>query len=300
MKEWISKHKRKLFISFFVFLFIIPLAINTFFKIKAPCAFFVAEWSAGDALSFYGTMLASVATIIGVYMSIRYAQKSYRDDIRNQVLPFFAVTQLRGKSHYDPFLDGWNVTENPEHENQSDISSAQYEESKLSKIYFCLEESGIKNYTDELLQKMGDIESHINGNDAVSLSVVGLQDLYPNEYEYDPFNPSQVDFLVSSEIQAGRLSIHYGNEFLSYKSIGVDKLKSVDIRLLELIELVEQGYSSSNFSIQSAIQKYNYLKNIALTMKNSQLDIPLREMSYQDNSLMDVDKLSTTPKLVLK
>ena len=138
MKEWISKHKRKLFISFFVFLFIIPLAINTFFKIKAPCAFFVAEWSAGDALSFYGTMLASVATIIGVYMSIRYAQKSYRDDIRNQVLPFFAVTQLRGKSHYDPFLDGWNVTENPEHENQSDISSAQYEESKLSKIYFCL------------------------------------------------------------------------------------------------------------------------------------------------------------------
>lgn len=161
MKEWISKHKRKWFISFFVFLFIIPLAINTFFKIKAPCAFFVAEWSAGDALSFYGTMLASVATIIGVYMSIRYAQKSYRDDIRNQVLPFFAVTQLRGKSHYDPFLDGWNVTENPEHENQSDISSAQYEESKLSNIYFCLEESGIKNYTDlpsrytELLEKGG-------------------------------------------------------------------------------------------------------------------------------------------------
>lgn len=163
-----------------------------------------------------------------------------------------------------------------------------------------LKKLGIKNYTDELLQKMGDIESHINGNDAVSLSVVGLQDLYPNEYEYDPFNPSQVDFLVSSEIQAGRLSIHYGNEFLSYKSIGVDKLKSVDIRLLELIELVEQGYSSSNFSIQSAIQKYNYLKNIALTMKHSQLDIPLREMSYQDNSLMDVDKLSSNPKLILK
>ena len=45
---------------------------------------------------------------------------------------------------------------------------------------------------------------------------------------------------------------------------------------------------------------YNYLKNIALTMKHSQLDIPLREMSYQDNSSMDVDKLSSTPKLILK
>lgn len=34
-------------------------------------------------------------------------------------------------------------------------------------------------------------------------------------------------------------------------------------------------------------------------MKNTQLDVPLREMSYQDDSMMDVDKLSTTPKLVL-
>ena len=163
-----------------------------------------------------------------------------------------------------------------------------------------LKKLGIKNYSDEFLQKMDDIESHINGNDAVSLAVVGLQDLYPNEDEYNPFSPSQVDFLVSSEIQTGRSSIHYSNEFLSYKSIGTDKLRSVDIRLLKLIEMIEKGYSSNNFTIQSVIEKYNYLKNIALTMKHSQLDIPLREMSYQDNSSMDVDKLSSTPRLVLK
>lgn len=163
-----------------------------------------------------------------------------------------------------------------------------------------LKKLGIKNYSDEFLQKMDDIESHINGNDAVSLAVVRLQDLYPNEDEYNPFSPSQVDFLVSSEIQTGRSSIHYGNEFLSYKSIGTDKLRSVDIRLLKLIEMIEKGYSSNNFTIQSVIEKYNYLKNIALTMKHSQLDIPLREMSYQDNSSMDVDKLSSTPRLVLK
>lgn len=163
-----------------------------------------------------------------------------------------------------------------------------------------LKKLGIKNYTEEFLQKMDDIESHINGNGAVSLSVVGLQDLYPNEDEYNPFSPSQVDFLVSSEIQTGRTSIHYGNEFLSYKSIGIDKLRSVDIRLLKLIELIEKRASSNNYSIQSVIEKYNYLKNIALTIKHSQLDIPLREMSYQDNSSMDVDKLFSTPKLVLK
>ena len=163
-----------------------------------------------------------------------------------------------------------------------------------------LKKLGIKNYTDEFLKKMDDIESHINGSNAISLSVVGLQDLYPNEDEYDPFVPNQVDFLVSSEIKTGRSSINYGNEFLSYNSIGVDKLRSVDIRLLKLIELVEKGYASNNYSIESVIRKYNYLKNIALTMKHFQLDIPLREMSYQDNSSMDLDKLSSLPKLMLK
>ena len=161
MKEWISKHKPKLLISFVVFIFIIPLAINTFFKIKAPCAFFAAEWDAGDVLSFYATMLASIATIIGVYMSIQYAQQSYRDDVRNQVLPFFAVTQLKGKSQYNAFLAGFNEVEDSGKNEQSDTTTALYEEFKLSKIYFCLEESGIKNYTElpskytDLLEKGG-------------------------------------------------------------------------------------------------------------------------------------------------
>ena len=160
--------------------------------------------------------------------------------------------------------------------------------------------AGIKCYSEDFFQKMDDIESHINGIDAVSLSVVGLQDLYDGEEEYDPFLPSRVDFLVSSEIKAGRSTIHYGNEFLSQESISIDKLRSIDIRLLKLVEMIENGYSSGNFTIQSAIEKYNYLREIALTMKYSQLDIPLREMSYHQHSSMDISKLSSSPKLVLK
>lgn len=163
-----------------------------------------------------------------------------------------------------------------------------------------LKKLGIKNYTDEFLQKMDDIESHINGKDAVSLAITGLQDLHPNEVEFNPFIPSRVDFLVSSDIQAGRCSKHYGNEFLSYKSINTDKLRSVDVRLLKLIELIEQGRSSRDFSIQSVIEKYNYLREIALAIKASSLDIPLREMSKQNIFSIDVDKLSSAPKLVLK
>lgn len=156
----------------------------------------------------------------------------------------------------------------------------------------------IKNYNDEFLQKMNDIESHVNGNDAVSLAVTGLQDLYPNEFEYNPINPYKVDFLVSSDIIAGRSSINYGNEFLSYKSIEPNQFKSIDIRLLKLIELIEQ--SRQYDTIENIIKKYNWLKIIALTMKEYNLDIPLREMSHENHFDVDIDKLSSSPKLILK
>lgn len=161
MRNYISKYKRQIVIFLLVCVVLIPLTINVVYKLQAPYAYLATEWDAGDALSFYGTLLASVATIIGVYMSIRYAQKSYRDDIRNQVLPFFAVTQLRGRSNYNAFLDGFDDTETTAGNESSNTNPPLYEESKLSKIYFCLETSEIKNYIDlpprygELLEKSG-------------------------------------------------------------------------------------------------------------------------------------------------
>lgn len=165
-----------------------------------------------------------------------------------------------------------------------------------------LNKLGIKNFPQEFLEKMDDIESHVNGKNGISLSIVGLQDIYPNEDVYDPYKPTQVDFLVSSDIQAFRSSIHYGNEYLSYNSISRDKLRAIDIRLLKLIELLENknGNSLNEHSIQNIIQKYNSLKDIALTMKQYGLDIPFREMSYKDNFSMDIDKLSDTAVLKLK
>lgn len=158
---------------------------------------------------------------------------------------------------------------------------------------------GIRDYSDKFLEITSDIESHANGIDSVSLAVVGLTDLYRDELEYNPFFPKEVDFLVTSDLKVGRYSINFGNEYLSHKSIEIENLRSVDIRLLQLIDLLSKK-ESDIVTIEEVIEKYNCLKNIALAMKGVQLDIPLREMSYQDNSVMDVDKLSTTPKLVLK
>lgn len=155
---------------------------------------------------------------------------------------------------------------------------------------------GIKEYTPELLEIMKDTESHINGIDAISLAVVGLDDLYPNEDEFNPYSPETVDFLIDSQVQASRSAIHYGNEYLAKESIALDNIKSADIRLLEYINKIS---TSHLYSIENLLKKYNCIKDIAIAIKKSQKDISLREMS-NSNITMDIDKLSSLPTLSLK
>lgn len=149
----------------------------------------------------------------------------------------------------------------------------------------------IKNYSDEILKIMDDTSSHINGKNGISLSVVGLTDLYRDELEYDPFDSDKIDLLITNEIKASRNSTHYGNEFISHNDIAPNMIKSIDIRLLKYIE------NSKNIS--DIIKKYNCLKEIALSLKKSELNIPIREMSL-DNMSLDINKLVNEPTLKLK
>lgn len=90
-------------VAFFgVLLFaIIPLFINIAFKIDSGITFLQAEWHAEDALNFYGVILAAGLGIAGVFVSIQCAQKSYRQDEKNRVKPYLALTYLREKSNVD-------------------------------------------------------------------------------------------------------------------------------------------------------------------------------------------------------
>lgn len=151
---------------------------------------------------------------------------------------------------------------------------------------------GLTNYSDEDLKIMNDITSHVNGNDSISLSVVGLKDLYPGEDEFNPYSPNYVDLIISNDIEAKRDSTRYGNEFLVKDKICTEKIKSIDIRLLNLME-------EKNYNIKEIIKKYNYLKDIALIIKVLNLDILLREMS-NNNLKLNIDNVSKTPKILLK
>ena len=47
--------------------------------------------------------------------------------------------------------------------------------------------------------------------------------------------------------------------------------------------------------ILSVLQKYNYLRKIAIEMQKQSINIPLREMSEKGIFELDIDKLSTQP-----
>lgn len=152
---------------------------------------------------------------------------------------------------------------------------------------------GLKKYPESYLEVADDITSHVNGKIAVSLAVMGLDDLYPDENEYFPDKPHMVDFRVDSNIKTGRSSIHYGNEYLSYQSISPDKIRSIDIRLLQLIK----GNKSIE-QIEFIIGKYNNLIKVTDAMLKANLGIPLREKTIDCS--IDYEGFSRTPQIALK
>lgn len=157
---------------------------------------------------------------------------------------------------------------------------------------------GIRNDSPEFIRRMDDIDSHINGADGISLAVVGLPDIYPDEHEYNPYEPTRVDFLVSSDVRARRVSTHYGNEFIHTGSINLADIESVDIRILELIRKSQEIGIGIPHSLLKEI--YNYLIEISIALTNNGYNIPLREMSEYEGYKLNLVKASKTEKIKIK
>ena len=154
---------------------------------------------------------------------------------------------------------------------------------------------GLRNDSNEILEKFNDTESHINGNDGISLSVVGLTDLYKDEEEYNPFNPMFVDFLIPDSVKAHRYSSHYGNEFITYNNIKPEDILSLDFRILEYISLKEKNRISND----KLVDMYNNLLRCAKNIKKKELEITLREMSSHNSFSIDIDRLAQADGLSL-
>lgn len=148
MKSFLSKYKWKLLLAFAIFIVAIPFGINSLFKLTSPLNIFIAEWGAGDALAFYGVMLASATTIIGVYISIEYAQRNYRIDEANRVKPYLALTHYKSHSKTNLF-SGFAPSQTGKSIGEQDQGTSAYEEYRLEKVYIIINQATIE-YRDRL------------------------------------------------------------------------------------------------------------------------------------------------------
>ncbi len=120
----------------------IPILINESYK--ANCGY-VTMWSAADMLAFYGTILAAILAGIGVYISIWYSNKNYREDVRVSALPFIALTVLERKATVNASkLFREQVAKKSAPENTESKPAVEYKEWKSEQIYFVIYSDGIK------------------------------------------------------------------------------------------------------------------------------------------------------------
>lgn len=142
------------------FVVIVPILINEAYK-RGPG--YVTMWGAKEVLSYYGSILASVGAVLGVYFSIRAAHKNYQEDVRARVLPFIAVTHFERKANVDYVaLLGEPVLGKTETRDQNS-KAVSYEEYKLDKFYFIISADGIEiktalnKFQQEIVSQLGHI-----------------------------------------------------------------------------------------------------------------------------------------------
>jgi hypothetical protein len=146
MNKWIMRNW-KVLLLLFIGIVIGPLVINVLFKMQAPISLLVAEWNASAALAYYGALVAAVIAVYGVFLTIRYSQQNYKEDVRNRALPFIVIDMLKSKS-YNNLLG-----EEPQPEENG---KKGYYEYKLQD-YYCILENGNINYTTGLTKGQQDL-----------------------------------------------------------------------------------------------------------------------------------------------
>lgn len=138
MKDWLKKNYK----IFFVVLLLIfggPIVINILFKIKSPIWFLAAEWDASAALSYYGAIIAAFLAIYGIFITVQYSQKNYREDDRNRSLPFIVVDMLRSRSIRSIFPTMETIAKEDMHERKTE----GYFEYKITDFYCILDDGNI-------------------------------------------------------------------------------------------------------------------------------------------------------------
>jgi hypothetical protein len=79
-----------------------PFLINECYKKGTG---YITLWGADDMLAYYGTVIAAIVGVLGVYLTVCVSNKNYRDDARNRILPYIAINVMNIRQP-NPFFQG--------------------------------------------------------------------------------------------------------------------------------------------------------------------------------------------------
>lgn len=139
-----------------------PFAINIAYKQNISIAILRTEWDASAALTYYGSLAAAGIAVYGVFLTIRYSQKNYTEDVRNRTLPYLAINLLR--------ISGRSNLDIPHHDERE--QEEEFFEYKITD-YYCILQDGEIQYTTGLnkeqqqIMKNGGIKCTAYKNGAV-------------------------------------------------------------------------------------------------------------------------------------
>ena len=85
--------------SCIVLIVLVPVLINECYKYGSG---YITVWGASEVLSYYGTIVAAAGAAIGVFLTIQYSQKQFREDTRLKNKPLFSINVIKSR---DLFAD---------------------------------------------------------------------------------------------------------------------------------------------------------------------------------------------------
>ena len=100
MKKFWYKNKKTILrsvtvtITLIFFIFVIPIVINWMYKTPAKLPIFAMSWEAKDVLSYYGSILGAVATIIALTATIKFTRENQKEERKLSIRPYLQTSKF--------------------------------------------------------------------------------------------------------------------------------------------------------------------------------------------------------------
>lgn len=154
------------------------------------------------------------------------------------------------------------------------------------------------NLTEHQIINYYDDDNYVSGLDCVSLSTPNFDyhELYKKPFIYDNRSCTRVDVVIDNSVKAYRNNNNCVNEYLVDGGIPPSLFRAIDIRILNCFN--DSAFSNPNITEEEKMKQilsyYDSLKEIAKAVIESELNVPLREMSSK-NITLDPHKVIKLP-----